>query len=127
MMKQKVDHMNPPGANMVARVGRMRSEMTIAQVVGHVVIWLIVTMITFGIGAFFWPYATAKLIIESIVITDEFGGNTARPRCAVKFGEQVGHALLWLILIVVTGGIAAPFYLFAVAHIAIGRSELVSA
>ena len=53
MMKQKVDHMNPPGADMVARVGRMRSEMTIAQVVGHVVIWLIATMITFGIGAFF--------------------------------------------------------------------------
>ncbi len=105
----------------------MRSELTTIKVIGHIVIWLLITLCTFGIGALFWPYAAIKLICESIVIVDEAGHASARLRCNFSFGEQLGHAVLWAIIIVLTGGLAAPFYLFGVAHTAINRTKLISA
>lgn len=124
MQKQKVDHMNYHGAPLVATIGRCRTRLSIFQVIGHVVIWLIIATFTLGIGAFFWPYAAAKLILESIVIVDEHGDASATLRCNLGFGEQIGHAVLWLILIALTGGIAGLCYLFGVAHFVINRTEL---
>ncbi|MCY4062040.1 MAG: hypothetical protein OXG53_06710 [Chloroflexi bacterium] len=126
MEKQKVDKMSFYGAPLAANVGRCRTQLSIFQVIGHVVIWLIVSAITLGIGLLFWPYAAAKLILESIVIVDESGSASATLRCNLGFGEQIGHAVLWLILIALTGGIAGLCYLFGVAHFVLNRTELVS-
>ncbi len=126
MQKQKVDHRQYRGGDLVANIGRLRSQLTAIKVIGHIVIWLLIVVCTFGIGALFWPYAAIKLICESIVIVDEAGHASARLRCNFPFGEQLGHAVLWAILIALTGGLAAPFYLFGLAHTAINRSELLS-
>ena len=127
MTKQKVDHQDFRGADLARTIGQMRSELTTIKVIGHIVIWLLITLCTFGVGGLFWPYAAIKLICESIVIADESGDATARLRCNFPFGEQLGHAVLWAIFIVLTGGLAAPFYLFGVAHTAINRTKLISA
>ncbi len=78
MMKQKVDQMAMPAAELSASIGKLRSELTVLQVIGHVVIWLLVTIAAFGIGALFWPYAAIKLIIDSMVIRDDYANSTAR-------------------------------------------------
>lgn len=127
MQKQKNNHQEFAGDSLVANIGRMHSKLTVIQVIGHIMIWLLITFFTFGIGGLFWPYAAIKLITESIVIADETGHATARLRCKFSFGDQLGHAVLWAILIVLTGGLALPGYLFGVAHTAINRTELISA
>ncbi len=127
MQKQKVEQMQFSGAPRLNAIGRCRAELSIFQVIGHAVIWLLISLITLGIGAFFWPYAAARLILESIVIADEAGQPSARLRCHLGFGEQIGHAVLWLLLIAITGGFAGLVYLFGVAHFVINRTELVSA
>ena len=127
MEKQKVGQMSYQGAPLAAIIGRCRTQLTIFQVIGHVVIWLIISIVTLGIGALFWPYAAAKLILESILIVDEGGNANASIQCDIAFGEQLGHAILWLILIALTGGIAGFCYLFGVAHFVINRTELVPA
>ena len=126
MNNQKTDQMNYPGVPLIANIGRCRTELSIFQVIGHVVIWLIITTFTVGIGALFWPYAAAKLILESIVIADEGGNPSARLRCNLALGEQIGHMALWLILMALTGGVAGLCYLFGVAHFVINRTELIS-
>ncbi|MYD08854.1 MAG: hypothetical protein F4X02_02310 [Chloroflexi bacterium] len=127
MQKQKVDQMPMPSAPPRLAIGRCRAQLSIFQVIGHVVIWLIISTVTLGIGALFWPYAAAKLILESIILTDETGHPSARLRCNMGAGEQIGHAVLWLILIILTGGLAGLCYLFGVAHFAINRTELSAA
>ncbi len=126
MQKQKVEHMQFQGAPVVARLGRCRTQLSIFQVIGHIVIWAIISTITLGIGALFWPYAAAKLILESIIIFDDGGQASARLRCEVGFGEQIGHVVMWLFLIVLTGGLAGFCYLFGVAHFVINRTQLES-
>ena len=71
MEKQKVDQMRFQGAPALARIGRCRTRLSIFQVIGHVVIWLAISAVTLGIGALLWPYAAAKLILESIVLIGE--------------------------------------------------------
>lgn len=126
MEKQKVDQMRFQGAPALARIGRCRTRLSIFQVIGHVVIWLAISAVTLGIGALLWPYAAAKLILESIVLIGEDGRANATLRCDFSFGEQVGHAVLWLILIALTGGIAGFCYLFGVAHFVLNRTDLIS-
>ena len=41
------------------------------------------------------------------------------------WAEQTGHAVLWVLLVGFTGGIMAPFYVFALAQFVIRRTELV--
>lgn len=126
MLKQKVDHRPIGSAESVASIGRLRLELDAFAVIGHVVILLLFAIVTFGIGVIFFPYAAAKLILNSIFISDEFGRPTARLRCTMGWAEQTGHAVLWALLVGFTGGIMAPFYVFALAQFAIRRTELVS-
>ena len=127
MEKQKVEQMSFQSPPMLVAIGRCRTQLSIFQVIGHVVIWLLIGIFTLGIGALFWPYAAAKMILESIVLTDEAGTPSARLRCQMGVGEQIGHIVIWLVLTVLTGGLAGLCYLFGVAHFAINRTELTSA
>ena len=113
MIKQKVDHRNMYRGEWALSIGRLRSDLSAFEILGHVAIWLVIIILTVGIGAVFFPYATAKVIIGSITVVDEFGRATARLRCNLRLGEVVGHGILSAFAIFFTGGIAAPFYLFA--------------
>ena len=87
--------MRNPSAASAREHRALRTELWIFQVIGHVVIWLIIATVTLGIGALFWPYAAAKLILESMVISDETGQPSARLRCKLGLGEQIGHIVIW--------------------------------
>ena len=126
MQKQKVDHQPMQAAAANISIGRLRAELDVFTVLGHVVILLLIALVTAGIGLIFFPYATAKLILNSIVITDEFGRSTARLHCHIGWAEQTGHGVLWALLVGFTGGLMAPFYVFALAQFAVRRTILIS-
>ncbi len=98
--------------------GRIQTRLTMMQVLGHLIIWIIISVVTFGIGILFWPYAAAKLILNSIVIENRV------VRCDIGMGEQIGHIILWGILIYVTLGLAFPFYAYGVMRTAINASRI---
>ena len=93
--------------------GTVNSDLSLLDIVGHVVIWVVLSAITLGAGLLFWPYAAGKLIINSISFRDST--KSRRLRCDLTITQQVGHVVIWGILIVCTAGILAPFYLFGVA------------
>ena len=126
MLKQKVDHRPMYSAEFAASLGRLRLDLDAFAVIGHVVILLLFALVTAGIGLLFFPYAVAKLILNSIAVTDEYGRPSARLQCTMGWAEQTGHAVLWALLVGFTGGVMAPFYVFALAQFAIRRTEVVS-
>ena len=105
--------------------GRTIINLTMLDVLGHLIIWLILSIITLGIGLFFWPYASAKMIINAIEIEDRSRSSLGRLQCDVSFGQQIGHILLWILLTIVTLGIAYPFYIFGVARKVINETRIV--
>ena len=96
--------------------GRVSTQLTMGEVLGHFVIWALISCFTLGIGLLFWPYAAAKMILDSMVIDGH------KMRCGLSISESIGHIILWGILIVVTMGLAAPFYFFGVVRTAINRT-----
>jgi len=125
MLKQKADHRPMHRAESTAGFGRLRLDLDAVAVIGHVVILTLFAIVTVGIGVIFFPYAAAKLILNSIVISDEFGRPMARLHWSMGWAGQTGHAVLWALLVGFTGGIMAPFYVFALAQFVIRRTELV--
>ena len=126
MSKQKVDHMHFGGAELVASIGRLRFDLDAFTMIGHVALWLLLALVTAGLGLLVIPYLAAKLILNSVIILDESGRTSARLRCDISLAAQIGHGLVWAFFVVLSGGIAAPFYVFALAHLAINRTQLVS-
>ncbi len=126
MTKQKVDHMHFGAAATLASIGRLRLDLDAFTMIGHVALWLLLALVTAGLGLLIVPYEAAKLILNSIIITDEFGRASARLRCEISYTTQIGHGLVWALFVLLSGGIAAPFYVFALAQLALNRTELVA-
>ena len=105
--------------------GRITVSFTMMDVIGHIIIWLIISTVTLGIGLFFWPYAAAKMIINGITIYDSSDTRVGKLQCQLSAGQQIGHIILWLVISVVTFGIGFPFYLFGVARTALNKTEIV--
>ena len=105
--------------------GRINVGFTMMDVLGHVIIWTILSIITFGIALFFWPYAAAKLIINSLTLYDSTDNKVGRLHCDLSAGQQVGHVILWIFITVITAGLAFPFYLFGVFRTALNQTEIV--
>ena len=96
---------------------KVRSKLSLLDIFAHFVIWVLVSVCTLGIGLLFWPYASCRLIINSIVI-----GDTGRFRCKLTASHNIGHLVLWAILIAVSVGTLLPFYIFSVARTSINAS-----
>ena len=126
MTKQKVEHMQFKGAEMAAGIGRLRLDLDAFTMIGHVVLWVALAIVTAGFGLLIVPYAAAKLILNSIIIIDDLGQASARLRCEISWTTQIGHGVVWALFVLLTGGIAAPFYIFALAQLALKRTELVA-
>ena len=100
----------------------VKSNLSMLDVFGHIIIWLVVCVLTLGIGLLFWPYSAVKLVLNSMVLESKDG--TGRVRCELSLGSSIGHLILWAILIVCTFGIAYPFYIFGVARTAIDKATV---
>lgn len=105
--------------------GHIKADFSMADVLGHIIIWLLISVITLGIGLFFWPYAAFKLIINGIAVYDYSGGKVGKFHCNLSAGQQIGHIILWIFISVITVGLAFPFYLFGVARTALNKTEIV--
>ena len=105
--------------------GRIQADFTMMDVLGFIVIWALLSLITLGIGLFFLPYAMAKFIINSITIYDNEDRRVGKLSCNLSAGKQIGHLILWLFLTLITVGIAYPFYVFGVFRTALNDTEIV--
>lgn len=98
--------------------GRLSTELTMVQCIGHAILWFVIIICTFGTGAMFYPYALARFVINRTVITQS-GRPVARLVCEVDFFSQLGHLVIWLLLSIVTFGLAYLVFLYGVGrHIA---------
>ena len=106
------------------RGGQIRSELTMLEAIGHIVLWLVISLITLGIGLFFWPYSAAKLIINRTVLYDAQGNRIGKLQCRLSASQQIGHILLWILLSLITLGLAFPLYTFGIARAALNNTEI---
>ena len=89
---------------------RVKSELSMVEAFGWTLLWIVISVITLGLGLLFAPYSLGKLIINSTWVGEQ------KMHCSSSIAKQLGHAILWLILIVLSVGILYPLYVFGVAR-----------
>jgi uncharacterized membrane protein YjgN (DUF898 family) len=93
---------------------KLKCEFSVGEAIGQLVIWILLSIFTLGLALFVLPYYFVKAPINRTSLVDAAGRKVARLQVEVGFGEILGHALVWLLLTIVTLGLAYLIYWAAV-------------
>ena len=102
--------------NVKANVGTV-------EILFHLIIWLIIIICTFGIGAYFFAYSFAKFIINRTQIIDSHGV-TKNMVCHTNMFGNIGHVILWIIITILTFGLGYAFYFYKVWNYSLNNSTV---
>lgn len=89
---------------------RFRCDFSLTEALGQLLIWVLLTLVTFGLALFVLPYYFLKAPINKTYVLDASGNAVARLSVDVGFADILGHAILWLILTILTLGLAYFVY-----------------
>lgn len=88
----------------------MKCDYSVGEAIGQLVIWIILVIFTLGLAAFVLPYYFLKAPINSTSLVNPDGTVVGRLHVEVSFTDILGHALVWLLLSIVTLGLAYLVY-----------------
>ncbi len=89
---------------------RLKCEFSVGEAIGQLIIWLFLSIITLGLALFVLPYYFLKAPINRTLVLDGTGKALGRLHVEVSFGDILGHALVWLLLTIITLGLAYLVY-----------------
>ncbi|WP_300375536.1 DUF6693 family protein [Henriciella sp.] len=106
------------------RLTQVKSEFSVGSSIGTVIVWMLLTLITLGIAAFFFPYFYQKDVLNRSFVVDGTGTKMGRLRCSIGFGDAFGHAFLWILLTIITLGLALFIYQIRVTRFVYNHTEI---
>lgn len=95
------------------------------EAIGFIVLWIILSIVTLGIGSFFAIYYFNKSIINKTYVTDKMGHRIARLNCELNLAEMIGHIVIWILLTIITLGIGLIFYAFRTMRLCLNKTTIV--
>ena len=103
----------------------LRCDFGIGDSIGHIIIWILLTLVTFGLALFVFPYYFVKAIVnETSVLADDGVTVLGKLRCEITLSKIVGNAFLWFLLTIVTLGFAYIVYFYRVMRIVISETTV---
>ena len=93
------------------------------DILGHLILWFVIIIITLGVGAFFFAYSFSKFIINRTELVDQHGV-THKLKCDVDLFGSIGHIILWIIITILTLGLGYIFYFYKVWNYCLNNSSV---
>lgn len=106
------------------RAARFKAEFGVVDTIGVVIIWIILSIITLGLALFVFPYYLNKDVINKTKVLDSEGREIGRLNCRFNLASSIGHVIIWILLIIVTLGIAAFFYAYRIIRVVLNETEI---
>ena len=97
----------PPGCHLTC-------DFSVSEGIGTVILWVIISVVTLGLGLFVAPYYIFKGPINKTKVLTRDGTLVGTLHVEVGLAEIVGHMFVWVLLSIVTLGFALILYQFAV-------------
>lgn len=72
--------------------GRIEAEIRFGDILGHALLWLLIIVVTLGIGLFFYPYSFAKFVINRTYLIAN-NGQKLKLQCDLDISSQIGHKI----------------------------------
>ncbi len=104
---------------------RFQCDFGVAEAIGSFIIWLLLTIVTLGLASFIAPYYILSSIINKTSIVDETGRRLSQLKVTFTLAEIIGHAVIWVLLAIVTLGLALIVYYYMVMKKVLNRTEIV--
>ncbi len=104
---------------------RFRTSWSMGDIFLNILLWIVLLVITLGIASFFAPYAWGAKFLNGTQVHDSKNNVLGVLKVDLRISEQIGHIFKWILLSIVTLGIAIPFYHFGVIRTVINRTEIV--
>lgn len=101
----------------------IRADIGTVDILGHLILWFIIIMITFGIGAFFYAYSFSKFVINRSTLVDE-QGVVRKMECHTDMFGNIGHVILWIIISILTFGLGYAFYFYKVWNYSLNNTTI---
>jgi uncharacterized membrane protein YjgN (DUF898 family) len=101
----------------------LKADVAIMDIIGHIVLWLLLGLITFGIAMMFFPYSFSKFIINRTSLVDDSGAER-KMRCNIDLFSDLGHVIIWMLISIVTLGIGYIFYFYRVWNYALNNTSI---
>ncbi len=93
---------------------RLSCDFSVSEGIGTVILWVLLCIITLGLGLFVAPYYILKAPINRTRLIGADGSVIGRLHVDVHLSEIIGHAVIWVFLTIITLGLALVVYQFAV-------------
>lgn len=102
---------------------RIQADIGVIDIIVYIIIWVVLSILTFGIALFFAPYAFAKFILNRSKVIDD-DGNEKQMHCNTDMFGNIGHVILWVIISIVTFGFGYLFYFFKVWNYSLNNTTI---
>lgn len=106
------------------RIARLKCNFGIAESLGNIIIWIILSVVTIGIALLFFSYFLNKSVLNKTVVLGANGETIGYLNCKYSISSSIGNAILWCILIFFTCGIASFFYVYRVVRVVLNETYI---
>jgi hypothetical protein len=106
------------------RASKLRCDFSIGESIGHVIIWIFLTIITLGLALMVFPYYLNRAVLNRTEVLDAHNRPIGRLRCNFNLASSIGHVIIWAILILITFGIAAFFYAYRLVRVILNETSI---
>lgn len=103
----------------------LKCEFDVLENIGFMLLWFLLIIITLGLASLFFIYSFNKTIVNKTYVLSVSGGKIGKMQCDFSVFSAAGNILLWCLLILVTLGLAAPFYVFRVKRTIFNNTRIV--
>lgn len=101
----------------------IKADLSILDIIGHLIIWVVLSIVTLGIALFFFPYSFSRFVINRTSVVDA-AGVERKMVCDINMFSNIGHIILWMLISLVTFGLGYIFYFYRVWNYALNNSRV---
>lgn len=102
---------------------KIKADLSILDIIGHLIVWVVLIIITFGVALFFFPYSFSRFVINRTSVVDP-AGVERKMVCNINLFSNIGHIILWMLISLVTFGLGYIFYFYRVWNYALNNSRV---
>ena len=103
---------------------RFRCYFSVGDAIGNVIIWFILMIVTLGLAAFVFPYYVARAVINRTTILAQDGTEIGKLSCEISLGTVIGNAIIWVLLSIITLGLAYLVYIYRVYRVVLNETKI---
>ncbi|RLA74141.1 MAG: hypothetical protein DRG11_05835 [Epsilonproteobacteria bacterium] len=91
---------------------RLKSDISMLDIVGNIIVWVLLSVVTFGLAMFVFLYFYNKMVINHTFVVDKEDNKIGKLSCDIGVGQAIGHGFIWFVITIVTFGFGIFFYMY---------------